>query len=75
MFFDRLRVPMLPAAIIERKETQADGLLPASVFEKIHVDRTRGEIVLVLQQKERERRQRQSLEKIPNHAPALVPAR
>jgi predicted aspartyl protease len=47
MFFDRLRVPMLPAAIVERRATQADGLLPASVFQKIHVDRTRGEIVLV----------------------------
>jgi predicted aspartyl protease len=47
MFFDRLRVPMLPAAIVERKATQADGLLPASIFQKIHVDRTRGEVVLV----------------------------
>ncbi len=47
MFFDGLRVPMLPAAIVERKATQADGLLPASVFQKIHVDRARGELVLV----------------------------
>ena len=47
MFFDRLRVPMLPAAIVERKAAHADGLLPASVFRKIHVDRGRGEIVLV----------------------------
>jgi hypothetical protein len=47
MFFDRLRVPMLPAAIVQRKAAQADGLLPASVFQKIHVDRTRGEVVLV----------------------------
>jgi predicted aspartyl protease len=47
MFFDRLRVPMLPAAIVERKATAADGLLPASVFQKIHVDRKRGELVLV----------------------------
>jgi predicted aspartyl protease len=47
MFFDRLRVPMVPAAIVQRKATQADGLLPASVFQKIHVDRTRGEVVLV----------------------------
>jgi len=46
MFFDRLRVPMLPAAIVDRKATQAYGLLPASVFEKIHVDRARGEVVL-----------------------------
>ncbi len=47
MFFERLCVPMLPAAIMERKATQVDGLLPASVFQKIHVDWTRGEIVLV----------------------------
>jgi hypothetical protein len=47
MFFDRLRLPMLPAAIVERKATDADGLLPASAFQKIHVDWTRGEVVLV----------------------------
>ena len=49
MFFDRLRVAMLPAAIVERKNTEADGLLPASVFQKIHVDWRRGELVLVRQ--------------------------
>ena len=47
MFFERLCVPMLPAAIVDRKATQVDGLLPASIFQKIHVDWTRGEIVLV----------------------------
>jgi len=47
MFFDRLRIPMLAA---ERKGSQADGLLPASVFQKIHVDQTRGEIVLLRRQ-------------------------
>jgi hypothetical protein len=47
MFFERLCVPMLPAAIVERKTTQVDGLLPASIFQKIHVDWTHGEIVLV----------------------------
>lgn len=47
MFFDRLRVPMLPAAIAERKAAQEDGLLPASVFDKVHVDWARSEVVLV----------------------------
>lgn len=47
VFTDRLRVGMLPAAVVERKETQVEGLLPASVFKQIHVDQTRGELVLV----------------------------
>jgi hypothetical protein len=38
---------MLPAAVVQRKQTQADGLLPASVFRSIYVDQTRGELVLV----------------------------
>ena len=47
MFFtDRLRVGMLPAAIVQRKGTQEDGLLPASVFKKIYVDQDRRELVL-----------------------------
>ena len=44
---DRLRVGMLPAAIAHRKDAQVEGLLPASVFKKIYVDQTRGELVLV----------------------------
>ena len=47
MFSERLRVPMLPAAIVQRTASEADGLVPASIFQQIHVDRTRGEIVLV----------------------------
>lgn len=47
VFTDRLRVGMLPAAIVQRKDTQAEGLLPASVFKKIYVDQARGELVLV----------------------------
>ena len=48
MFFtDRLRVGMLPAAIVTRKDTRVDGLLPASVFKKIYVDQDRSELVLV----------------------------
>jgi hypothetical protein len=48
MFFtDRLRVGMLPAAIVQRKDSQVEGLLPASVFKKIYVDQVRGELVLV----------------------------
>lgn len=48
MFFtEGLRVGTLPAAIVRRPGTQVDGLLPASVFKKIYVDQTRGEVVLV----------------------------
>lgn len=48
MFFtERLRVGMLPAAIVERKNTVAEGLLPASVFKKVYVDQERSELVLV----------------------------
>ena len=48
MFFtDRLRIGMLPAGIVQPKDTQSDGLLPASVFRKIHVDQARAELVLV----------------------------
>ena len=46
MFFDGLRVGMLPAAIVERQDSKAEGLLPASVFRAIHVDQRRGEVVL-----------------------------
>ena len=47
IFTDGLRVGTLPAAIVSRRETQADGLLPASVFKALYVDQTRGEVVLV----------------------------
>jgi len=48
MFFaNSLRVGMLPAAIVTRRATQVDGLLPASVFQTIYVDQTRHEVVLV----------------------------
>lgn len=48
MFFTHgLRVGMLPAAIVTRRDTQVDGLLPAAVFKKIYVDQKRGEVVLV----------------------------
>lgn len=48
MFFaDRMRIGTLPAAIVQRKESNAEGLLPASVFQKIYVDRSRSELVLV----------------------------
>ena len=46
-FGDRLRVGMLPAAIVERNDTHADGLLPASVFKKIYVDNSHRELVVV----------------------------
>jgi hypothetical protein len=48
MFFaDGLRVGTLPAAIVTRKATRVDGLLPASVFKTIYVDQIRSEVVLV----------------------------
>jgi hypothetical protein len=46
-FNDRLKVGMQPAAIVERHASQADGLLPASLFKKIYVDHARKEIVLI----------------------------
>lgn len=45
-FSSRLRVGMLPAAIIRRSEGKAVGLLPASVFKRIYVDRERSELVV-----------------------------
>jgi len=47
MYFQGLRLPMLPAAIVARKGQQEDGLLPASAFEAVHVDRARRELILV----------------------------
>jgi predicted aspartyl protease len=47
MTFGGIRIGMLPAAIVERKGTVLDGLLPASVFKTIYIDQRRGEAVLV----------------------------
>ncbi len=47
VFTRRLRVGMLPAAIVPRKGTEVEGLLPASLFKKIFVDRARQELVVV----------------------------
>jgi predicted aspartyl protease len=48
MFFgDSLRVGTLPAAIVQRKDSHVEGLLPASVFRRIYVDHGRSELVLV----------------------------
>ncbi len=49
IFTNALRLGMLPAAIVERKggSKEAHGLLPAAVFQKIHVDQARGELVIV----------------------------
>ncbi len=46
MFFGDMRVPTLPAAIVEQQMEGVDGLLPASVFQTVHIDRARGEVVL-----------------------------
>jgi hypothetical protein len=42
-----LRIGTLPAAIVNRKDTSVDGLLPAAIFRKIYVDQRRGELVLI----------------------------
>jgi hypothetical protein len=44
--FGGLRIAMLPAAIVERKGTALDGLLPASAFQSIYIDQHRDEAVL-----------------------------
>jgi hypothetical protein len=46
-FGDQLRLGMLPAAIVERDNRKAQGLLPASAFRKIYVDQSRNELVLI----------------------------
>lgn len=46
-FGDKLRVGMLPAAIVGRSGSAVDGLLPASAFKKIYVDQSRRELVLI----------------------------
>ena len=47
VFGDHLRIGTLPAAIVERKGSEIEGLLPASVFKKVFVDQARSELVLV----------------------------
>ena len=48
MTFSRsLRFGTLPAAVVSRRDSRADGLIPASLFREIYVDHTRSEIVLV----------------------------
>lgn len=44
---DRLRVGVLPAAIVQANGTRVEGLLPASAFKTIYVDQARHELVLV----------------------------
>jgi len=44
---NQLRIQTLPAAIVLAKGTQVDGLLPVSVFKKVHVDQSRHELILV----------------------------
>jgi hypothetical protein len=46
-FTKALRFGTLPAAIVTRPGTQVDGLIPASLFQKIYVDQIRGEVVFV----------------------------
>jgi len=46
-FADTLRVGVLPAAIVERRGAEIDGLLPASIFKTIYIDQAHGEAVLV----------------------------
>jgi predicted aspartyl protease len=41
------RIGMVPAAVVQRPGTQADGLLPASLFKTVYVDQSRNEFVLV----------------------------
>ena len=44
---ERLRIETLPAGIVQANGNHVDGLLPASIFKKIHVDQSRHELVLV----------------------------
>jgi hypothetical protein len=46
-FSDAVRVKPLPAAVVQRNGTEVDGLLPASAFQSIYIDPTRGEAVLL----------------------------
>jgi predicted aspartyl protease len=44
---DQLRIATLPAAIVQANGTEAEGLLPVSIFKKVHVDQARHELILV----------------------------
>ena len=44
---EHLRIETLPAAIVRRNGTEAEGLLPVSIFKKVHVDQARHELILV----------------------------
>jgi predicted aspartyl protease len=44
---DRLRIGTLPAAIVQANGTQVEGLLPVSIFKKVHVDQSRHELIVV----------------------------
>jgi len=46
-FTRSLKFGTLPAAIVARQGSRADGLMPASLFKKIYVDYTHGEVVLI----------------------------
>lgn len=46
-FSDRLKLGTKPAAVIHRQRDGVDGLMPASLFRKVFVDRHRNEVVLV----------------------------
>ena len=47
MLSDHLRIGTLPAAIVQANSTRVDGLLPVSIFKKVHVDQARHELTLV----------------------------
>jgi predicted aspartyl protease len=47
VFGEHIRIGTLPAAVVQRAGTSTDGLIPASIFQKIFVDQARREIVLV----------------------------
>jgi predicted aspartyl protease len=46
-FGDKIRVGTLPAAIVDRKGSEASGLLPISIFKMIYVDQAKRELVLI----------------------------
>jgi len=47
VFTARLKIGMQAAAIVERRNTVVEGLLPASIFKQVYVDQQRREVVLV----------------------------
>jgi predicted aspartyl protease len=47
MTLGAFEIRSLPAAIVDRKDAEVDGLLPVSAFKTIYLDRRRGEAVLV----------------------------